>query len=49
MQLSKKENIFCKFSWYFGNLHSMFNILKKKMTFIADVFLNLWTQRDVVT
>ena len=31
----------------FGNLNSIFNISKRKVTIIADVFLNLWTPKKV--
>ena len=49
MQLSKKRNIFSKFFLHFRNLDSILNIFKKKMTLIADVFLNLRTPKNAVT
>ena len=36
------------FFFYFLNLDSILNILGKKMTVIADVFLNLRTAKNVV-
>ena len=43
MQLSQKRKIFSQFFFFFQfqNLDSILNILKKKMTLIADIFLNL--------
>ena len=32
----------------FENLDSILKILKKTMTLTADVFLNFWTQKDLV-
>ena len=49
MQLSKKRNIFSQFFLHFRNLDSILNIFKKKMTLIADVFLNLRTPKNAVT
>ena len=48
MQLSQKQNIFSQFILPYGNLDSVLNILKKKMTLLADVFLNLRTPKNVV-
>ena len=48
MQLSQKGNIFSNLLLHFLNLLYILNIYKKRMTIIADVFLNLRTQRDVV-
>ena len=48
MQLCQKRRIFSKFFLHFVNLDSILNIFKKKMTLIADVFLNLGTPKDVV-
>ena len=48
MQLSNKTNIFSQFFWHFQNLDSILNIFKKKMTLIAEVFLNLRTPKKVV-
>ena len=33
---------------YFRNLHEIFNICKKTMTFIADLFAKLRTPKNVV-
>ena len=41
MQLSQQRKRFSNFSLHFLNLDSIFNILKKDMTLIADAVLNL--------
>ena len=38
---SKTRHIFCIFFFDFWNLHQILNILKKKMSLIADVFPKL--------
>ena len=43
---NKKQ--FPNFFFDFENLDSIFNIFKKKMTLIADVFLNWRTRKNVV-
>ena len=48
MQLSNKTNIFSQFFWHFQNLDSILNSFKKKMTLIAEVFLNLPSPKKVV-
>ena len=48
MQLSQKEKILGDFFLHFQNLDPVLNIFKKKMTLIADVFLNVRTQKKVV-
>ena len=48
MQLSKKQKNFLDFFLHFWNLDSFLNIFKENMTFIADVFFNLWTPKNVV-
>ena len=49
MQLSQKRKTFSpSFFLHFRNLDSISNISKKKMTLIADVFLNLRTAKNVV-
>ena len=51
MQLPRKEKTFFEFFFFFlhyVNLYSILNIFQKKMTVIADVFLNLLTLKDVV-
>ena len=45
--ISETKNIF-SFFLHFLNLESILNILKKKMTLIADVFLNLRTLKNAV-
>ena len=48
MQFSQKRKIFPQFIFDFVNLDLISNIFKKTMTLIADVFVNLWTPKDVV-
>ena len=48
MQLSQKIKIFSQFALNFQNLDWIFNILKQKMTFIANVFLSLRIKKKVV-
>ena len=49
MQLSQKRKTFSPFFFsHFVNLDSNLNIFKKKLTLIADVFLNLRTPKNVV-
>ena len=48
MQLSQKRYIFSELFLPFLNLDSILKIYKKKMNLIADVFLNLWTPKNVV-
>ena len=53
MQLSQKQKTFSVFFFFFfflqfGNLDSIWNILKEKVTLIAYVFLNLRTTKNVV-
>ena len=47
MQLSRKQKIVLDFFWHFLNLDALLNVFKKKMTFIADVFLNFQTPKNV--
>ena len=47
MQISQKQKIFSIFFVQFYNLDYLFNIFKKKMTRIADVFLKLRTPKNV--
>ena len=42
------EKYFLHFFLHFLNLDSILNIFEKKMTLIADVFLNLRTPKNVV-
>ena len=49
MELSQKRKIsFGSFFLHFLNLDSILNIFQQKMALIADVFLNLWTPKNVV-
>ena len=51
MQLSQKQKTFSVFFFFFlqfGNLDSIWNILKEKVTLIAYVFSNLRTTKNVV-
>ena len=44
----RKEKSFLNFFLHFLNLESILNIFKKKMILIADVFLSILTQKNVV-
>ena len=44
----RNENYFLNFFFNFRNLDWILNIFLKKMTLIADVFLNLRTRKNVV-
>ena len=46
--ISEAKKIVSFFFLHFLNLDSILNILGKKMTVIADVFLNLRTAKNVV-
>ena len=51
MQLSQRQKTFTHFLFFFlhfGNLDSILNIFKEKMTLKANVFLNLRTPKNVV-
>ena len=48
MQLPQKGKRSCDFFLHFLNLNSILNILKKNLTVIADVFLNLETPKNLV-
>ena len=47
MQLSQNEKHFLNFLFHFWNLHQFFNILKKKMIVIANIFPKLPTVKNV--
>ena len=51
MLLSQNGKIFLRFffSLHFPNLDLILNIFRKKMTLIADVFLNLRTPQKMVS
>ena len=44
----KNEKLFLNFFLHFQNLHEILNVSKKKMSFIADLFAILRTQKNVV-
>ena len=44
----RNKNFFCIFFLHFLNLDSILLIFKKKMTLIADVFLNLQISKNVL-
>ena len=44
----KNEKLFLNYFLHFRNLHEILNICKKKMSFIADLFVNLRTPKNVV-
>ena len=46
--ISETKNFFPIFFLRFWNLGLTLNIFKKKMTLIADIFLNLGTPKNVV-
>ena len=48
MQLSQKRKILSNFFFTFSKLRFNFEHFQKKMTLIADVFLNLQTPKNVV-
>ena len=48
MQLSEKIKTFSEFSLHFWYLHQILNILKKKMTFTANVFPKSYTVKNMV-
>ena len=45
----KNKKYFLNSFLHFLSLDSIFNIFSKKMTFVADVFLNLQTPKEVLT
>ena len=49
MHLSQKRKIFSNFFLYFINFNSVSNIFKKTMSVIADVFLKIWTPKNVIS
>ena len=48
MQIYRKRKIFSRSFLHILNLHSILNIFKKKMTVLADVFLNLRIPKNLV-
>ena len=44
----KNEKLFLYYFLHFWNLHEILNICKKKMSFIADLFVKLRTPKNVV-
>ena len=49
MHLSQKQKIFSEIFFAFSKFTFLFQLFRKKMTLIADVFLNLRTLNNVVT
>ena len=49
MELSEKPKLYLNFLFHFSNVHQMFNILKKRMIVIANVFPKLETVKIFVT
>ena len=49
MKLSQKRKIFSEFFFAFSKFRLYFeDFQKKKMNLIADIFLHLWTPKNVV-
>ena len=48
MQIYRKRKIFSRSFLHILNLHSILNIFKKKMTVLADVFLNLRIPKNLI-
>ena len=50
MELSQKRKIFSQFLFFlhFVSLDSILNIFRKKMSFLADILLNLRTPKYVI-
>ena len=45
----KSKRLFVDFWLHFWNVHEIYNILKKKMSILAQLFQKLWTAKEVVT
>ena len=45
----KNKRLFVDFLLDFWNVHEIYNILKKKMSILAELFQKLWTAKEVVT
>ena len=45
----KNNRLFVDFLLHFWNVHENQNILKKKMSILAQLFQKLWTAKEVVT
>ena len=45
----KNKTIFVDFLLHFWNVHEIQNILKQKMSILAQLFQKLWTAKEVVT
>ena len=48
MELSQKQKTFPNFLPHFWNVVEIWNIFKKKLTLIADVFPKVWTPKNMV-
>ena len=44
----KNKKLFLNYFLHFPNVHEILNICKKKMSFIADLFVKLRTPKNVV-
>ena len=45
----EKKRLCADFLLQFWNAHAIYNILKKKMSILAQLFQKLWTAKKVVT
>ena len=45
----KNNRLFVNFLLHFWNVHEISNILKKKISILAQFFQKLWTAKEVVT
>ena len=45
----KNKTVFVDFLFYFWNVHEIYNILKKKMSILAQLFQKWWIAKEVVT
>ena len=45
----KNKKLFVDFLLHFWNVHAIQNILRKKMSIVAELFQKLWTAKEVVT
>ena len=43
------KKLFVDFLLHFWNVHTIQNILRKKMSIVAELFQKLWTAKEVVT
>ena len=45
----KNKRLFVDFLLHLWNVYEILNILKKKMSILAQLFQNLWIAKEVVT